>query len=164
MFTRRMLLGLGVAVVTIAGIRLYALLFSATPELTWSLSHGRDRLMLIGLFLLYLCTAIIAGWRLYLWRGRCRGHLESLADVVGIAPRISRGSSHGLIALSSAAVVIAALLVFAWYSGLPHAVDPIWPIMVVDSVLLLLGNWFIAEDRADLISFVWEFLVFCDSF
>lgn len=140
-----MLLGLGVAVVTIAGIRLYALLFSATPELTWSLSHGRDRLMLIGLFLLYLCTAIIAGWRLYLWRGRCRGHLESLADVVGIAPRISRGSSHGLIALSSAAVVIAALLVFAWYSGLPHAVDPIWPIMVIDSVLLLLGIWFIAE-------------------
>ncbi|RKT43030.1 hypothetical protein BDD21_0338 [Thiocapsa rosea] len=135
------LLVLGLAVLVIAGTHLYGL-FLPTRQQTWSLAHGRDVAMLIGLFLLYLCVAIVAGWKLSLWRRRCIGHLSSLAGTAGIP---SPDRSRGQVALSAAVVVVVALLLLAWFSGIPNSVDSALTSLFVNSILLLLGFWFLAE-------------------
>jgi hypothetical protein len=141
-FLSMVLLALGLTVVWVAGTHLNEFLFLETYQKTWSLAHGRDAPMLFGLFLLYICAAIVAGWRLFLWRRRCIGHLSSLAGISGIP---SQDRSRGQVALSAAVVVVVALLILAWFSGLPNSVDSALTSMFVDSVLLLLGVWFLAE-------------------
>jgi hypothetical protein len=139
-----LLLVLGAAVVVIAGTQLYGLLFSAMPQRSWSLAHGRDVLMLICLFLLFGCIALISGWRLYLWRWRCLGHLGSRAGVAGVKASALPPRRQGQVAQSAVAAGIAALLVGVGYHGLPNAVDAMWPAILIDSLLLLLGILFLA--------------------
>ena len=140
-FHSMVLLVLGLAVFVIAGTHFFGL-FLPTHQQTWSLAHGRDAPMLLGLFLLYICAAIVAGWRLSLWRRRCIEHLSSLAGTAGIP---SQDRSRGQVALSAAVVVVVALLLLAWFSGMPSSVDSALTSMFVDSILLLLGFWFLAE-------------------
>lgn len=150
-FLSIVLLVLGLAVLMIAGTHLFGL-FLPTRQQTWSLPHGRDAPMLLGLFLLYICAAIVAGWRLSLWRRRCIGHLISLAGAAGIP---SPDRSRGQVALSAAVVVVVAMLLLAWFSGMPISVDSALMSMFVDSILLLLGVWFLAELWTESRRFAW---------
>ncbi len=139
---------LGLVVVVAASTRLYEML-SCKP-CTWDLAHGRDLWALVCLFLLYACAAIISGWRLFLWRRRCHGHLDTLLGS-GHAVSAFVAGSHSRVtarviptAFVSVFVFVAVLLlIWIWRGGPPTAVDPVWPAMLVDLTLLAIGIAFL---------------------
>jgi len=139
---------LGLVVVVAAGTRLYEMLF-CQRTCTWDLAHGRDLWALVCLFLLYACTAIITGWRLFLWRRRCHGHLDTLLGS-GHAVSAFVAGSHSRVtarviptAFVSVFVFVVLLLIWIWRGGPPTAVDPVWPAMLVDLTLLAIGIAFL---------------------
>jgi hypothetical protein len=132
---------LAAAVFELAWVRL-AELFSGGSDRTWDLVHGRDWIVLLALLLLYFCLAVVAWWRLYLWRRRCLDYLKHLGGDADEQGSIGQGQYFGLGLWGLA--LLAPPAAFALYS-LPYpptAVDPVWPAVLADSVLLTLAPLF----------------------
>ncbi len=139
------LFGLGMSLVLIATWRYLIIWLPAPWRLTWDLPHGRDPVALLGLFLLYSAVALIAAWRMRLWRQRSIGHIRMLPKPAPSMAKALTAREEGKSALGAVAVGLAFLLMLSLFSGLPTAVDSPLPAALFDNLLLLAAIWFLAE-------------------
>ncbi len=77
----------GLLVVVIALWRVFEMRIDSPFHRVRALAHGRDLAALICLCLLNVWAAILAGWRLFLWRTRRCGHLRVLRGA-RMSPRL----------------------------------------------------------------------------
>ena len=145
---------LSLSVVALAGTRLLKVL-SGPRDRSWDLVQGRDEITLLALFFLYLCLAVLSGWRVYLWRRRCLGHLEALEGGAGTPWSASQGRHLGGVVLGLAIIGILMLFLLLRSQGVPTAVDPAWPAMLVDWALLVLAMVFIVALWSESNRFAW---------
>ncbi len=143
------LMAIGGVAVALIGYRLIEVFSSDTKGRTWVLAHGFDRVTLIVLLLLFIGISLVAGWRLNLWRRRCRGHLEKLSP--------SQDPGDDQTTLTVLAVGIASAMLLVSYRGSTNWADvvPVWPAVLFDVALFLIGIWFLVELWLESRRFAW---------
>lgn len=153
-------LAIGVALVAFALSRLWPDIARLCPQFlescsesrgpalrNWSLAHGRDRLALGGLALIYTAFAITGFWRLTLWRRRQKlfRSAKSAADPAFDGHDCSATKPQGAFALPALLAVLLVIWLSVSMRGLVNSVDSPWPSLVMSGLLLPIGAWFLAQ-------------------
>jgi hypothetical protein len=116
------------------------------PWWTWDLAHGIDVLALACLYILYLCIAILAFWRLYLWGRHCYVFMNALDTDAEDAATAEGNNQHPYLKVAGFFVLfflLTVILFFVWSRGVPSAAEPVWPSIGVGLSLLGLGAMFL---------------------
>ncbi len=116
------------------------------PWWVWDLAHGRDILALTCLYVIYLCVALLAFWRLYLWGSHCHIYMSVLDTGAGKASN-ETGSNQNIylkiVGFFSLFFLFMVTLFYVLSRGVPTAVDSPWPSVAVSLSLLGLGALFL---------------------